>query len=296
MRYGCAALLMLMSFAATASAQGGSALVGTRLVSGGQEARVSVDEIVARLMQFDRNRDFKLAVDELPERMQTLVVRGDRSDDLMLDAAEIKRMTSAGPEMPVLFKTPQFGQYGFGDTSTLSTRTHIENSIEDLKLTPYANVEAKRISTVFVDRMEATATARFRQALSTVMTSEQLAAFEGDLKRFANAATFQTTITTADGRKIVTASPDVSVVLVRHKLTPEQLQAASAAAETFKSDQQFDDARRLALAGELRGLLTEEERDDLRAALARRPIVKNAGLGRVVRVDQTFRFMAPAAN
>ena len=60
MRYLCAALFVMMC-SASASAQG--APPGA--------ARMSADDVVARLMRFDRNKDFKIAIDELPERMQS---------------------------------------------------------------------------------------------------------------------------------------------------------------------------------------------------------------------------------
>lgn len=193
MRYVFAVLLMLMSSAAMASAQ----VVSSFLSTGKQQARVSADDIIARLMQFDRNHDFKLAMDELPERMQTLVVRGDKSDDLMLDASEIRRMTQVGPEMPVLFPSPQVGGYGFGDTGTLSSRTHIENTIEDLRLEPAANVAAKRIGAAFADELEALDLGKLpgdsrlgeaRQAvladrLSSVLTDEENQNFRAALAR-----------------------------------------------------------------------------------------------------------------
>ena len=211
MRYGFAVLVMLMSSAAPSSAQRLTDLLATPKGA----ARVSADDIVARLMQFDRNHDFKLAIDELPERMQTLVVRGDKSDDLMLDAREIRRMTEIGPAMPVLFSSPTFGSYGFGDTGTLSSRTHIENTIEDLRLEPDANEAAKRIAAAFADELDA-----------------------ADLGR-------------------------------------------------LPGDIGLDEARRAVLADRLSSLLTDEENQNFRAALARRPLVK-AGV-QVMRALEALR-------
>jgi hypothetical protein len=196
MRYRSGLLILLLSCAVTASAQN----VSAPPIPPKEPARMSPDDVVARLMQFDRNNDFKIGIDELPERMQTLVVRGDKSDDLMLDAREIRRMTTVGPDMPVLFNSPQFGSYGFGDIFGLSSRTHIENSIDDLRLAPQAAAEAKRIALAQVDEYERTAKAG-----------------------------------------------------TEHRLTDE---------------------RRAALVDRLSGVLTDEERDNLNAALARRPLVK----------------------
>ena len=210
MRYTCAALFVLI-VSASASAQG---------VSPGAQARVSADDVVARLMRFDRNNDFKIAIDELPERMQTLVVRGDRSDDLMLDVREIRWMTQIGPEMPVLFRSPQFGTYGFGDMfGTLSSRTHIENSIDDLRLAPHTAAEAKRIALAQADESEPAARAGAGQILI--------------------------------------------------------------------------DERRANLIARLSGVLTEEERGNLSAALARRPLIKRPGLAGLV---QTVKVQGASIN
>lgn len=198
MRYLCAAVFVLM-LSAPASAQG--------VPSGAP--RMNADDVVARLMRFDRNKDFKISIDELPDRMQTLVVRGDKSDDLMLDAREIRGMTQIGPEMPVLFPSPQFGIYGFGDLGTLSSRTHIENSIEDLRLAPQRAEEAKRIALAQADELEPAARAVAGQPLT--------------------------------------------------------------------------DERRAGLIARLGSVLSEEERDNLNAALARRPLIKHPGLTALIK-------------
>lgn len=212
MRYSCAALAILLWSTATAAAQ-----EAVRALPPAPNVRpiltlsheptprlVSADDVVARLMQFDRNNDFKIEIDELPERMQTLVVRGDRSDDLKLDIAEIRRLTGLRTEAFGFSESPR-GIYGFGDTSgTLSSRVHILNSIDDLRLAPQTAEEAKRIALAQSD----------------------------DFERLAP----------ADGRPLT-------------------------------------DERRAVLIDRLSGVLTEEERDNLNAALARRPLVKATGLG-----------------
>ena len=221
MRYGFAVLLTLMSSAATASAQVVSAFLST----GKQEARLSADDVVARLMQFDRNSDFKLTFDELPERMRTLVVRGDKSDDLMLDAREIRWMTQVGPQMPVLFASPQFGSYGFGDTGTLSSRTHIENTIEDLRLETDVNKAAKGIGGAFADELEAEA----------------------------------------------------------------------ATGGTITAHARLDEARRAALADRLSSVLSAEENENFRAALARRPLVREGAAAASRRLQMSLEALAEKA-
>ena len=295
MRYGCAALLMLMSSAATASAQvqvevaAPAPTVDARAqvqllaqnlealaLAKKSEARVSPDEVVARLLSFDSNRDGKVTVDELSERMQGLVARGDRGADGALDASEIRSLAQAPQQVRI---QGLGGGYSFGDTGSLSTRTHIENTIDDLRLAPQANQEARRIAAAFADDLERTAHANLRTAVAPLVTEAQLTEFESNLKR-TGARTIRFTTNnggTATQMQTLTIAADPTGLLRRYGLTSEQMKIAAAAAETFKAEQQLDDARRSALVARLSGILTEEESDNFRAALARRPLVKGLG-------------------
>src|SRR5262245_40774854 len=53
---------------------------------------LGVDDVVARLMAFDKNKDGKITRDELPERMQFLIELGDTNKDGALDVDEIKKL------------------------------------------------------------------------------------------------------------------------------------------------------------------------------------------------------------
>ena len=55
----------------------------------------SPDAVVERLMSFVGNADQRISRDELPERMQELVSRGDRNADAVLDSDEIRSLVSA---------------------------------------------------------------------------------------------------------------------------------------------------------------------------------------------------------
>ena len=63
---------------------------------------------------------------------------------------------------------------------------------------------------------------------------------------------------------------------------------SQAALTRFKARLQPDEAQRAELLDQLRGILDDEERDDFRAALERRPVV---ALG-----SAAGRFLAPAVN
>jgi hypothetical protein len=51
--------------------------------------------VIERLMSFDANADDRISRDELPERMQELVVRGDKNADGALDSDEIRVLVKA---------------------------------------------------------------------------------------------------------------------------------------------------------------------------------------------------------
>lgn len=59
------------------------------------------EEIIAQLMENDKNGDGKLAKDELPERLQTLLTQNDKNSDGFLDREELAasdRVRAAGRE------------------------------------------------------------------------------------------------------------------------------------------------------------------------------------------------------
>ena len=60
-----------------------------------QPGRLGVDDIVERIMAFDKNKDGKVTNDELPERMHHLIALGDTNKDGALDRDEIKKLATA---------------------------------------------------------------------------------------------------------------------------------------------------------------------------------------------------------
>jgi Ca2+-binding EF-hand superfamily protein len=54
-------------------------------------------EMLSRVMSFDKNEDGKLTKDELPERMQGLLERGDANADGALDKDELAKITASFP-------------------------------------------------------------------------------------------------------------------------------------------------------------------------------------------------------
>ena len=275
MRYGFATLLVLISSVSVASAQGGFISLQTST----PQAHLSADDVIARVMSFDRDRDGRIAAGELSERMQALVARGDSSGDGALDVSELR--TLAASQQFVGRAQHGLSGYGFGDTGQ-SSRNHIENSIDDLRLSPNAREEAKRIAVAYVSEFEGAADVNLRSALAPLISADKLPAFERDIKALARLSNQSLQMI----RFTATAFDSLpKMVLNRHQLSPEQMKVAEAAIETFRAEQQLDGARRSELVYRLRGLLTAEEGDNLSAAIARRPLVKSAGVAGIQRVS-----------
>lgn len=51
--------------------------------------------VIERLLSFDANKDHRITRDELPERMQALIARGDRNADAALDVDEIRAIVNS---------------------------------------------------------------------------------------------------------------------------------------------------------------------------------------------------------
>ena len=57
--------------------------------------------VIERLLSFDVNADGRISRDELPERMQGLVARGDKNADAALDSDEVRALVNAASSRPV---------------------------------------------------------------------------------------------------------------------------------------------------------------------------------------------------
>lgn len=269
MRYGPLAL-MLALIPSTASAQTPVVALQQRLSAAPQ---VSPEMVVTRLMSFDRNQDGKVSADELSERMQAVVARADRSGDGALDAAEIRAAAAA----PAARKAGVGGSYTFGDMSGVPLRTRIADAIDDLRLPAGLGEQARHIGDTYAGEVEAAALARLRAAVAPMLTEAQLAQFEASATapRSTGVMVTRRDSTGTTAQEVVIASTMPLLQLSRLGLAPDQQKVAMAAITAFNAQRQFDDARRSALMARFDGVLSEGEREDLDAALARRPLVKN---------------------
>jgi hypothetical protein len=101
-----------------------------------------VEDVVQRIMSFDKNQDGMITRDELPERMQFLIELGDTNKDGALDRDEIKQLAIklatapggvGGPRALTLDRVGGQGGFGFGPGRGPGPGV-LEGVVDDLKL------------------------------------------------------------------------------------------------------------------------------------------------------------------
>ena len=244
----------------------------------------SPEIVVARLMTFDRDNDGRIVKSELPERMQNLL-SADASGDQALDRAEIHELARPVPARAAATTVPGLrgggGGYTFGDQVSLSTRSHVEGALGDLRLP--ANTQERALTTVraFMARLEADATAVLMNELEGQMSPGQLGSFRVMFDRQMSGQHLRMpAMMRADGSKVMVFrfGPDLTQIINGFALPVGQTKNALAAFEGFKARIRPADADRAALLAELKDVLSDEERENFDAALQRRPLVKANGL------------------
>jgi hypothetical protein len=239
-------------------------------------------------MTFDRDRDGRVVKGELPERMQNLLA-ADASGDAALDSAEIRtlaappRPVAAAATVPGIAGFGGGGGYTFGDQVSLSTRSHVEGALDDLRLPASTHQRALAIVRPFMDRLEADASAALLKEVEGVMPPAQFNAFKSAIERQMSAhVPSGPAITRPDGFEVSNfvfrRGADPALIINAFGLPAERARAAQAAFDGFKARIRPGDADRAALLSELKDLLSEEERENFGAALQRRPLVKAGGV------------------
>ena len=281
-------VITLLSSATIAAAQDGPQPIQSGGGVGGVQFFVdrfvpelmNVDVIVARMMSFDRNSDGKIVRTELPERMQPIVNEGDNNRDGVLDETEIRALA----RRPVTAATDRgFGHpggYAFGDQIGVSTRVHVEGAIDDLRLDTATRDRALAVATQFLAARESEASDRLLSELAGMLTSDKLAEVGNALERSkGDRVVAFAPPNGADPRVRLLLSAGMSVEL--DGLTPAQRSKVIETVARFRPFR-LDDTDRATLVAQMKGILTAEERDDFRAALDRRPLVKSGVVAGVV--------------
>jgi hypothetical protein len=291
-------LLLLVPFGAAASAQ---SLVGP--MAPAAPGGASAEDIVARVMSFDRNADGKVAREELLERMKGLVGRGDADGDGALDGNEVR--TLARTPAPAGVRTGGFpAMYQLPAESWFPSRSHIEGAITDLKLESDAHGRALAVLDTHQQHLKTAAQAaaeHLLRDLESVLTAGQLADFRTALERPGPRPVFRlrqpagaaplsggfvaNAVLILDDHFFGNVTPGsiLGRLINQYGLPAEKNREALAAIASYELN--LDDlgkVERGALVERMRDILTEEERDDFRAALERRSAVAiNGGFVRL---------------
>jgi hypothetical protein len=284
-------LVLVLAVRAGAQLAAPPLALATPAVPAVSSLKVTPDLVVTRLMSFDRDGDGRVVRHELPERMHDVLTRGDASRDQALDRDEVRKLATR-PAAQVAVRGFQPGSYGFGGT-TFDTRLHIEGAIEDLRLAGDTREKALEIASRFKTVTAAEAKASMLATMATLLTAEQLQDFTSSLDtrvRVVTAFENEGGVTffgaNADDIASHNLKKTLSVRMVgvvdpmmhieKYALAPAANGKAVAAVQQFRTAQsgQLTATDRAALVDAMQGILDDEQRDDLRAALDRKPIVK----------------------
>jgi hypothetical protein len=282
-RFGLIAVLAVCVPALASAQQGGSHFFFGSSQIAVDAARQNPELVVGRMMAFDRNGNGRVETTELTERMHAVVTRGDANADGALDESEIRTLTRT----PLTRNTPQiagFGNtYGFGEDVGLSSRSHIEGAIEDLRLSNLRKESALEVVDEFMDAVEKSAVDELLSALEGNMAPEKLAEIRRALEDQSNGPA-QVVIMPSAAKSIASqralsmlhlAAGGQKMMLVA--LQVERIEPALAAVERYKTRLRLNDAERSELVNSLKDTLSEEDRDNFRAAIERRPVVAAGG-------------------
>jgi hypothetical protein len=236
------------------------ALVSLRATVNGPStsaAALGVEGVITRMMSFDTDGDSRLAAGELPERMRELVTRGDVNGDARLDTAEIRDLSQ--PQVVINLSS---GRYGFADESGGAFSSHLDGAIDDLRLDPARKAKARALTSAVIGRIEDDAAAALLASMKDILVPWRFAEFT---------TAFENMRSVNDTPRRVSLA--VGALVGNYALSHEQRTAAWDAIRWFGASTS-DDETKAAVLEELAAVLTGQEREDLGAALARRPVIE----------------------
>jgi hypothetical protein len=163
---------------------------------------ISVEDMVERLMAFDKNKDGKVTRDELPERMHHLIEMGDTNKDGALDRDEIRALATRLAAAPGGFGGPfpkgpgpgvagGFGgggtKKGFGAGGAIQIGGEaVAGVVDDLKLPPQKRDQAMAAVTAHqehVRKLMDQARAELLEKMKEILSEEELKDFQAALDR-----------------------------------------------------------------------------------------------------------------
>ena len=271
-------VLTVIAFGAANAAESQVAGGVVTLPGGGSGLRDA--DVVERVMSFDANADGRIEPDELMERMRPLVNRGDANGDGALDAAEVRALAANPPPTVPDSRAclPFLTSYRTVEAPSIPDRSHIDGLVEDLKLAPDVRARALAVVAAYqsrVDVLERSAAADLLRRIEGLLTPAQVAGVKAALDV---------------PESHVSAGPSAAApVPLRRRLAARLGQLGLDPAPDHPAVAAFDDyeaalrraggSERALLVDGMRGILSEEERDNFRAALGRRSAVPSRVVG-----------------
>jgi hypothetical protein len=165
-------------------------------------APISVDDIVERIMAFDKSKKGKVTKDDLPERMHHLIELGDTNKDGALDRDEVKKLATklatapgggGGPRAITVDRVDaRFGPGpgapgGFGvGVGFRSGPGAVEGVVDDLKLSGQKKdqaVAAAKAHEENVRKLMDQARAELLQKMKEILSAEEFEDFKAALDR-----------------------------------------------------------------------------------------------------------------
>jgi hypothetical protein len=153
---------------------------------------LTANDVVERILSFDKSKAGKITADELPERMQSLVEKGDTNKDGALDREEIKKLAAdSAKDGPSISASPvgRGGRGGRGGQSSPGsglTSVVIEQAVDDLKLpvqkkeTANAVIKSQQLETRTLTTM---VRAELLLQLGEILNEDELKTFKAVLDR-----------------------------------------------------------------------------------------------------------------
>jgi hypothetical protein len=164
-----------------------------------QPAPISVDDIVEWLLSFDKDKKSKITKEDLPERMQFLIEKGDTNKDGALDRDEIRKLASTpGGLGPVGFGVQVRGGSSSGGNASFAgpgpgPGGGIEGVVDDLKLPGKKKEQALAVARAHqenVHKLMDQARAEMLQKMKEVLSEEEFKDFQAALDRPRGASGF----------------------------------------------------------------------------------------------------------
>ena len=289
MRLGPLVLLALIALVAPSQTHAQVAAQSVQTINGvgfsiGASARPAArpDDVVARLMSFDRNNNGKIEKGELAERMYTVMDRGDANGDGCLDRSELLTLATAKPAAAAV-RGFGHGSYMVGPDTEVSSRLHLEGALDDLRLEAARKEPAVAIVTTFSQALDADAQSELLDVMKAILTPEQLTRLTTALeqeRRMGAQRVVHRVVTSPDqqGKDVKFSSfaaTELSVATFR--LAPEANGRAMAALKQYRSRLRPNETDRVELGRQLASVLTQEESENFFAAISRQPVAAAGG-------------------